>query len=79
MAFFGYTSSGEYIGYKDIIAQYPDAWNVDSYAGIHYVDAASMRDQTILGKGYGGIMICELSLDAPGNKSLLKVIGDNIK
>ena len=79
VAFFGYTSSGEYIGYKDIIAQYPDAWNVDSYAGIHYVGAASMRDQTILGKGYGGIMIWELSLDAPGNKSLLKVIGDNIK
>ena len=79
IAFFGYTSSGQYIGYKDIIAKYPDAWNVDSYAGIKYVGAASVAKQTLLGKQYGGVMIWDMSLDASGDRSLLKVIGNNIK
>ncbi|MGB8450922.1 MAG: chitosanase [Anaerocolumna sp.] len=79
IAFFGYTSSGQYIGYKDIIAKYPDAWNVDSYAGIKYVGAASVAKQTLLGKQYGGVMIWDMSLDASGDRSLLKVIGTNIK
>ncbi len=76
--FFGNSSSGE-IAYKDIISEYPDAWNVDSYAGISYVGAATMAKETQIGNGFGGVMIWDMSEDASGDKSLLKVIGNNTK
>lgn len=49
-------------------------FNRDSYNGISYNGAETMRKKCALAKEYGGIMIWELTQDAAGENSLLKVI-----
>src|SRR6185436_7790948 len=65
-----------------ILANYPNAWAVDSVGGGTYMDGAviayqgeqTVARETQLGAQYGGAMIWELTQDATGPHSLLKVI-----
>jgi len=73
--------------YANILAAYPDAWNkdyesggaLDGGMGFSYVGESSMATQTLLGKQYGGVMVWELSLDAPAPHSLLAIIKQNLQ
>jgi GH18 family chitinase len=72
--------------YAQILSAYPDAWQSDSVSGgslddgeqITYVGEATMAKETLLGQQYGGIMIWELTGDAPAPHSLLSVIQNNL-
>jgi GH18 family chitinase len=69
--------------YGTILANYPNAWAVDSVGGGTYRDGAviayqgenTVARETQLGAQYGGVMIWELTQDDPSSPhSLLKVI-----
>jgi chitinase len=72
--------------YNTILAAYPDAWQADMVSGgsldggvtLYYVGEATMAQETQLGKQYGGIMIWELTGDAPPPHSLLNIIQNNL-
>jgi GH18 family chitinase len=84
--FYGYDKSstgwgnGEFksIAYKDVIAADPAAWDKDTSGLWVYNGATTIAAKSTYARDYGGIMIWELSQDAPGNKALLKVIGKNL-
>ena len=73
--------------YSTILANYPNAWAVDSVGGGTYRDGAvisyqgenTVARETQLGAQYGGAMIWELTQDDPSSPhSLLKVIQKNL-
>jgi chitinase len=72
--------------YSQILSAYPNAWQTDSVSGgsldngenITYAGEATMAKETQLGKQFGGIMIWELTGDAPAPHSLLSVIQNNL-
>jgi len=73
--------------FSTILANYPNAWAVDTVGGGTYRDGAvinyqgetSVARQTQLSLQYGGAMIWELTQDDPaGPHSLLKVIQKNL-
>lgn len=73
--------------YRTILANYPNAWAVDTVGGGTYRGGAVMSYQgeetvareTQLGAQYGGVMIWELTQDDPAAPhSLLKVIQANL-
>jgi chitinase len=72
-------------GYKTILAAYPNAWRRDLAAGgtldngdtFHYIGEATMARETQLGKRYGGVMLWDLTDDAPAPHSLMQVIEQN--
>jgi chitinase len=81
--FFGQSADGSIAEtYATILAAYPNAWQSDEVSGgtldggvaLYYVGQATMAQETLLGKQYGGIAIWELSQDAPSPHSLLSVI-----
>jgi chitinase len=80
--FYGYgfgPDAGDYT-YKDIIAMYPDAYTKD-VAGdsIYFNGTVTIWKKTRLAlEKVSGIMIWELSGDASGDKSLLKVIASTV-
>lgn len=85
--FFGSADNdGKEEDYRTISAAYPNAWQVDMVGGgaldnglaLHYVGEETMKQETLLGKQYGGIMIWELMGDAPAPHSLLTIIQDNL-
>jgi chitinase len=85
--FFGQSSDGSQTAtYAQILAAYPNAWQSDEVSGgsldggvaLDYVGQSTMAQETLLGKQYGGIMIWELSQDAPSPHSLLGVIQQNL-
>lgn len=65
-----------YMTYDDIIAASASAFLDDVYDGYTYNGRDTMLKKCELSKDYGGIMIWELSGDANGEASLLKLIGD---
>jgi hypothetical protein len=79
---FGSTARNYAISYKSIAASYPSAVNDDNVATtgdniVYYNGIYTMIDKTGLAMSSGGgIMIWDLSMDAPGNNSLLKTIVD---
>jgi chitinase len=75
--FFGQQGNDE-PEYGQILSMYPNAWQSDSTNGITYVGEATMAKETLLGKQYGGVMIWELTGDAPPPHSLLNVIQNNL-
>lgn len=80
----GYTSDGEldwnsYMSFADIVSKGSEYYNADKYNDIAYNGAATIAKKAELAKGYGGIMIWELTQDAKGEKSLLKVISDTLR
>ena len=79
----GYTADGEidwnsYMSFADIVNADNEYYNADNYNGIAYNGAETMARKAEMAKDYGGIMIWELTQDAKGEKSLLKVIGDTL-
>ena len=68
-----------------VVAAYPNAFDADMVSGgsldlgvtLYYVGGATMARETELGKEYGGIMIWELSQDAPPPNSLYQVIEEH--
>jgi|GEM_PF-1363090 len=85
--FFGQSSDGNVEEeYNTILAAYPEAWESDEVSGgsldngeaLYYVGEATMAQETLLGKQYGGVMIWELTGDAPAPHSLLNVIQNNL-
>lgn len=69
--------------YKDILAEIPQAWEKDhcTYQGaeVWYNGMDTIKAKTEYAqKELGGIMIWELTQDAPGENSLLGVIGNTI-
>jgi chitinase len=72
--------------YSTVLAAYPDAWQSDSVSGgsldngieLFYVGETTMSQETLLGKDYGGVMVWELSQDAPAPHSLMHIIDQYI-
>lgn len=72
--------------YGKVLAVYPNAWRVDIVGGgplddgqaFSYVGESTMAQETQLGRQYGGIMIWDMTGDAPSPHSLLKIIEQNI-
>lgn len=82
LPFYGYgffESAGSY-GYGKILSMYPDAWSKDQVGDtIYYNGNATISEKTKLAmEKTSGVMIWELSQDAPGNNSLLKVINQTV-
>lgn len=75
---YGFYKKSGYQAYKDILVNYPDAWNKDQVGDtIFYNGMNTIKEKTKLAfTEAAGIMIWELSLDAKGDKSLLKVISN---
>lgn len=75
----GYQSNGSldwnsYESFSALIEKDPANFTGDTYQGIAYNGADTMREKAELAKGYGGMMIWEISQDAAGEYSLLAVI-----
>ena len=80
----GYTSDGaldwnSYMPFADAVTKGDEYYTADVCDGIAYNGAVTMAKKSELAKDYGGIMIWELTQDAKGEKSLLKVINDNLR
>lgn len=75
----GYNSNGSlnwnsYESFASLIAADPANFNNNFFNGIAYNGAALIWEKCTLAKNYGGIMIWEITMDAEGEYSLLKVI-----
>ena len=80
----GYTSDGaldwnSYMSFADVVSKGDEYYSADVCDGIAYNVAVTMAKKSKLAKDYGGIMIWELTQDANGEKSLLKVINDTLR
>ncbi len=83
--FFG-SSGGNEPTWAQIVAAYPNAGASNSVSGgslyngavITYVGFTEMAQETQLGGQYGGVMIWDLSQDAPAPNSLYSVIVNNL-
>ena len=77
---YGFYKTPGSFNYIDIIAKYPDAWQKDQVGDtIYYNGMTTIWKKTKLAlKEASGIMIWELSNDAIGDKSLLKVISSTV-
>jgi chitinase len=72
--------------YGAVLAAYPNAWRVDIVGGgafddgqaFNYVGEATMAQEILLAKGYGGVMIWQLLGDAAGPHSLLHFIQNSL-
>lgn len=79
----GYTSDGKldwnsYVPFSELIELDKENYNKDLYKDIAYNGAETMAEKCDISKKYGGIMIWELSQDAQGEYSLLKLIKDKL-
>lgn len=64
--------------FSSLIEADPANFDRDSYNGISYNGAETMRKKCALAKEYGGIMIWEVTQDSAGEYSLLRVIKDEM-
>lgn len=81
LPFYGYSGNVGTNGtaFKTIVSQCPAAAYVDSYAGYQYNGITTIEKKTSYAAQHiGGVMIWELSQDAPGTLSLLKAVGRKI-
>ena len=81
LPFYGYLGNVGTNGtsFKTIVSQYPAAAYVDSYAGYQYNGITTIEKKTsYAAQNIGGVMIWELSQDAPGTLSLLQAVGRKI-
>jgi len=67
------------MSFADAVSKGDEYYNADVCDGIAYNGAVTMAKKAELAKNYGGIMIWELTQDAKGEKSLLKVINDSLR
>lgn len=80
----GYSANGEldwnsYASFASLVGEDEANYTRDSYNGIAYNGAETIAKKSELAADYGGIMIWELTQDARGDKSLLKVIGETLR
>ena len=79
-----YTSNGDldwnsYMSFADAVSKSDEYYSADVCEGIAYNGAVTIAKKAELAKGYGGIMIWELTQDAKGEQSLLKMINDTLR
>ncbi len=79
----GYHADGSldwnsYVSFSELVTTDPANYSADVYNGIAYNGSETMRQKCELAKGYGGIMIWEVTQDAAGEYSLLKLIKEEI-
>lgn len=79
----GYDDNGEldwnsYMSFSDLVEADWENYRNDEYMGVAYTGASTMRDKCALAKEYGGVMIWEITLDAEGEYSLLRLINDEL-
>lgn len=80
--FYGYegTVGSGAVSYKSIVEQDPNAAQVDAYKDYKYNGIPTMQTKTEYAMKHGaGIMIWEISNDAPNSFSLLQAIGEKLK
>jgi GH18 family chitinase len=84
--FYGYcwgtACASSALTYPEILAKYPNAWQTDwiddTNVQISYNGDATIQSKAKLAKSYGGIMIWEVTEDAPGDRSLLNLIAGSL-
>ncbi len=64
--------------YRDIVAENPRVWKKDYSGKMGFNGTRTMKQKSLLGRRYGGIMIWELSNDTDDERSLLRVIKKNL-
>ena len=79
----GYDNSGNldwnsYKSFAEIVQANASLYESDVYNGVAYNGAQTMRKKCALARDYGGIMIWEVTLDAGGDYSLLKLINSEL-
>lgn len=67
------------MSFADAVSKGDEYYSADVCEGIAYNGAVTMAKKAELAKSCGGIMIWELTQDAKGEKSLLKVINDTLR
>lgn len=80
--FYGYcwgaACRAEYVSYADIVDTWPDwadrDWVEEADLALSFNGPTTIGRKAELARGYGGAMIWELTLDAPGEASLLSVL-----
>jgi hypothetical protein len=83
--FYGQADNGDAETFATIVAAYPNAGQSNSVSGgsldggvaLDYVGFSEMAQETVLGVQNGGVMVWELSQDAPPPNSLLAIIQNN--
>ncbi len=80
----GYDSNGRLdwdsaASFAEILRNGEEYYALDNCNGMAYNGAVTIAEKAKLSSRYGGIMIWELSHDADGDKSLLKVINDTMR
>ena len=82
LPFYGYlgnVGTGTYTFFKTIVSLYPAAAYVDTYAGYKYNGITAIEAKTRYASLHiAGVMIWELSQDAPDTLSLLQAVGREI-
>ena len=79
----GYNDNGSldwnsYESFSDLVKADEANYQNDEYMGVAYTGALTMHDKCALAKDYGGVMIWEISMDAEGEYSLLKLIKNEL-
>lgn len=80
LPFYGRDASGSYNAYKDIVAQYHPAPDVDEVNGIYFngIDTIKKKTRFVVDHRYGGVMFWEITQDSDDAASLLTAISDEI-
>ncbi len=79
--FYGRLEGGTWsdnMGYNEILAEFPGVEKGDYVGKWGFNGMRTMKKKVRLGRHYGGIMIWELSHDTEDERSLLKVVKDNL-
>lgn len=69
---------GSYVAFSELIEADTANYSADNYNGVAYTGSETMKKKCTLSKTHGGIMIWELSLDAKGEYSMLRLIKDEL-
>lgn len=77
---YGFYKKNGYLPYSEILSKYPDAWSKDQIGDTIYYNGMNTiwKKIRLAIAECSGVMIWELSLDAKGDKSLLKVISTTV-
>ncbi len=80
----GYHADGSldwssYVSFRELLRLNPANYQRDVYAGIAFNGSKTIQKKCELALQYGGMMIWELSQDATGETSLLRIIRDRLR
>jgi GH18 family chitinase len=76
----GATCAASQVAYAQVLAKFPGGMDYIQSNGITYScnGPATIQKKAGLAQGYGGMMAWEITQDAGGDQSLLKVMADNL-